>query len=51
MGIFVYGEIIKMHTMHEGNYAVYGENKLTKKQPSFWKLSSTANAMEALDDL
>jgi len=53
-GIFVHDEIIKMHTIHEGNYTVIklprdGNSKAKKnhkKQFSLCKLSSTI----ALDD-
>jgi len=55
--IFVYGDIIKMHTIRKGNYTVIKwprngnsrAKKINTKQFRLWKLSNT-NGMEALDD-
>jgi len=48
-GIFIYGEIIQMHTVHESNYTVIrlprNGNCKAKKI-----LSSTTNGMDPLDD-
>jgi len=55
--IFACGEIIKMHTIHEGNYTVIklprsGNNrakKINKEEFRLWKLSNVTNGMEVLD--
>jgi len=56
-GIFVYGEIIKMHTIYEHNHIVIklprgGNNKAKKTNKTLFglqTLSSTTNVIDALD--
>jgi len=57
-GIFVYAEIIQMHTIRKSNYTVVKQpctgnskaKKITKKQFSLLKFSCTINGMDALDE-
>jgi len=57
-GIFVWGEIIKMHTIHQRKYTVMKlprnvnskAKKINKKTIQFETTSSTSNGMNALYD-